>query len=209
MNLWVLIFWTDESQLTAYVEFVDEKLQSIYMSVNKGVPLMVQTVQQTANEVEWAKGFLSRYQAYCGATHVEEFKAILDTVEPKTNTVKVYGNIKFEAKYDKPFVEWENHTIDTATFRWRYTFNGVEAFYKRVALFFEKGCFSRLIDNWNLFEIGSYDIIVDEKKAIEIAVNAAKNYSTRVYMWYDTWITVSGFKVVGAKAVSLIFGNGL
>ncbi|MGB9854441.1 MAG: hypothetical protein ACPLRY_06530 [Candidatus Bathyarchaeales archaeon] len=206
-------FWTDGSQLEVYVNFVDGKVRSISIYPHKGLPLMVQAVQQAANEVEAAKGLLSRYQAYCGATHVEEFKAILDTVKPKTNTVKVYGNIKFEAEYTKT-VDVENRPIDTARFAWIYTFNGAVSSFKWVAINIENGYFSCLIDNWNFFKIGSYDINVDEKRAIEIAVNAAKNYSTRVYMGMDAggneiWVAVKDFKVVGAKAVSLIFGNDL
>jgi len=76
-------------------------------------------------------------------------------------------------------------------------------------LAFENGYFRCFSDNWNLFKIGSYDINIDEKKAIEIAINAVKNYSYRVYWGYDTWETVSGFKVVGAKAVALMFSNSL
>jgi len=106
-------FWAKGSQLRAYVDFVNGKLQMISVYVEKGLPLMLYTA---ANEVEMAKDFLSRYQAYCGATHVEEFKAVLDTVEPKTNTVKVYGNVKFEAEYTKP-VDVYNRTLDVATFR--------------------------------------------------------------------------------------------
>ena len=198
------------SKLIAYCAFVDGKLRSISMYVKEGLPLMLYTA---ANEVEMAKDFLSRYQAYCGAAHVEAFKAFLGMVEAKTNIKKVSGNIKFEAEYTKP-VDVKNRTLDIATFRWIYTFNGIEAFYKSVALAFENGYFGGFIDDWNLYEIGSYDINVDEKRAIEIAVNAAKNYSTRVYMGRDAggnemWVEVKDFKVVGAKAVSLIFGNGL
>ena len=206
-------FWTDGSQLEVYVYFVDGKVRSISIYPHKGFPLMVQRVQQAANEVEAAKGLLSRYQAYCGATHVEAFKAVLDTVEPKTNTVKVYGNVKFEAEYTKT-VDVENRPLDIARFVWIYTFNGALSSFKWVAINFENGYFRFLTDIWNFFEIGSYDVRVDEKKAVEIAVNAAKNYSTRVYMGRDAggnemWVEVKDFKVVGAKAVSLIFGNGL
>ncbi|MEM2911626.1 MAG: hypothetical protein QW146_03890 [Candidatus Bathyarchaeia archaeon] len=206
-------FWTDESQLTAYVEFVDGMLQSIDMFVQKGVPLMVQMVHEATNEVEMAKGFLSRYQAYCRATHVEVFKTVLDNIELKTNISKVYGNFKFEAEYTK-LVDVESRTIDGATFRWIYTFNGIEAFDKWVGLAFENGYFSSFIDNWNFYKIGSYDMNVDEKKAIDIAVNAARNWSTKVYMGKDAegkeiWIEVKGFKVVGAKVLGLMFGNSL
>ncbi|MGB9959813.1 MAG: hypothetical protein ACPLKQ_04765 [Candidatus Bathyarchaeales archaeon] len=198
-------FWAYGNQLTAYVHFVDGKLQTVDMWVEKGVPKMLYTA---VNEVEAAKGLLSRYQAYCGATHVEELKAVLDTVEAKTNIKKFYGNVKFEAEYTKT-VDLDYSPLDTATFRWIYTFNGIEATEKWLGLFFRNGYFSGLIDKWNLFEIGSYDINVDEKKAIEIAVNAAKNYSTRVYMGNEIWVEVKNCKVVGAKVLGLMFGNGL
>ncbi|MGB9959567.1 MAG: hypothetical protein ACPLKQ_03475 [Candidatus Bathyarchaeales archaeon] len=189
-----------ESQLEVYVRFVDGKLQSINIYVKKGVPLMVHVVQQAANEVDAAKSLLSRYQAHCGATHVEAFKAILDTVEHKTNTTKVYENIKFEAEYTKS---------SSARFAWIYTFNSAVSSSRWVAINVENGYTVDLIDNWNLFKIGSCDINVDEAKAIEIAMNAAKNYSYKVYMGHDTWITVSDFKIVGAKAVALMFSNSL
>lgn len=197
------------SKLGVLCNFVDGKLQKISIYMKEGLPLMLKTAQPNANEVEMAKGFLSRYQTYCGAAYCEAMRAMLDAVEANRTITKFSGNIKFEAEYTKSFLPWENRTIDRARFAWIYTFNGAESSDKWVAIYFENGFLNGFIDNWNLFKIGSYDIKVDEEKAIEIAMNAVKNYSYKVGMGGDTWVEVKDFKVVGAKAIALMFSNGL
>ena len=197
---------SNESKLSMICEFVDGRLYSMSLYVLYGSPRMA---QPAANVLEMAKGFISIYQTYAGASYCQEMKTILDMVKVNEDVAKVSGNIKFEAKYEKKFIEWERRTVDLAGFRWTYTLNGVEAPSKCVALYFEQGFLKYFVDTWWIYKIGSTSINVDEKKAVEIAIKAAKNYSWKVYVGNETWMEVKEFNIAGVSKATLTFCNNV
>jgi len=125
-------------------------------------------------------------------------RSMLDSVEANKNTTKAVGDIKLEVTV----------TASRTDFRWKYCFNGVEATSKCVVLNFKDGFLKYFIDTWSLYTIGSTDLIVSEEEAIEIAMNAAENYSWNVSMGGDNPpVTVTEFNIMGVFETELSLGN--
>jgi len=145
-----------------------------------------------------AKDFLDKYQTYSDASYYSTLRSMLDSVEADKNITKTSENIKLEVTIP------ESHT----DFRWKYTFNGVEATSKCVVLNFRQGFLKYFIDSWSFWTIGSTDLNVSEEEAIEIAMNAAENYSWNLSMGGDNPpVTVTEFNVVGVSETTLDIGN--
>ena len=200
------ILESDECKLSVICDFVDGKLYMVSFYVLDGSPRMAQPAD---NVLEMAKGFISRYQTYSGASYCHEMETILDMVKVNENVTKVWGNMKFEATYKRKFIDWEKRTVDFAGFRWTYTLNGVEAPSKCLALYFENGFPRYFIDTWWIYKIGSTSINVDKEKAVEIAIKAAKSYSWKVYVGNETWMEVKEFNIGGVSKATLTFCNNV
>ncbi len=186
---------SNESKLEVICAFVDEKLRSMSMYVTDGSPL---TTQPTTSPLEMAKDFLDKYQTYSDASYYSTLRSMLDSVEADKNITKTSENIKLEVTV----------TANRTDFRWKYTFNGVEATSKCVVLNFRQGFLKYFIDSWSFWTIGSTDLNVSEEEAIEIAMNAAENYSWNVSMGGDNPpVTVTEFNVVGVSETTLDIGN--
>ena len=196
---------SNESKLEVIFAFVNGKLRSMSLYALKGAPLIT---RPATNVVEMAKETLSRYKTYYGASYCETMKTMLYNVEVNENITKVSGDIKFEATYEKVFLEWENRTVNSAEFRWTYTLNGVEAPSKCVALYFEDKFLKHFIDTWGIYKIGSSTINISEEEAVKIAMERAKNFSWKVNMGGDNIpIEVKEFNIVGVSETKLVFSN--
>lgn len=186
---------SDESKLEVICAFVDEKLRSMNIYINDGSPL---TTQPAASPLEMAKDFLDKYQTYSDASYYSTLRSMLDSVEADKNITKTSENIKLEVTIT------ESHT----DFRWKYTFNGVEATSKCVVLNFRQGFLKYFIDSWSFWTIGSTDLNISEEEAIEIAMNAAENHSWNLSTGGDNPpVTVTEFNIVGVSKTTLSFGN--
>ena len=186
---------SNESKLEVICAFVDKKLRSMNIYINDGSPL---TTQPAASPLEMAKDFLDKYQTYSDASYYSTLRSMLDNVEADKNVTKTFENIKLEVTIT------ESHT----DFRWKYTFNGVEATSKCVVLNFRQGFLKYFIDSWSFWTIGSTDLNISEEEAIEIAMNAAENYSWNVSMGGDNpQVTVTEFTIVGVSETTLQIGN--
>ncbi|MBE0511415.1 hypothetical protein IBX38_00010 [Candidatus Bathyarchaeota archaeon] len=186
---------SNESMLRVACTFVNKTLQLIYVSDCDGSPPMTQPVTSV---LEMAEGFLSRYYAYSGALYIQEMRSMVDKIDINKNITKTSGNMTLEVIVNQIHTE----------FIWTFTFNGVQASSKRVSLGFEKGFLKHFIDRWWLYKIDGTDINVDENEAIEIAMNAAKNYSWKVCMGNDT-IEVTEFNIVEVGKPTLCFLNAM
>jgi heme/copper-type cytochrome/quinol oxidase subunit 2 len=186
---------SNESKLEVICTFVTGKLRSMNMYVTDGSPLMT---QPAASTLEMAKDFLDKYQTYSGASYYNTLRSMLDNIKADKNVTKTSENIKLEV----------TNTVSYTSFRWKYTFNGIEAPSKCVALKFEQGFLKYFIDSWSLWTIGSTDLSISEEEAIEIAMNAAENYSWNVSMGGDNPpVTVTDFNIVGVSETTLQIGN--
>jgi len=186
---------SNESKLEVICAFVDKKLRSMNIYINDGAPL---TTQPAASPLETAKDFLDKYQTYSTASYYSTLRSMLDNIEADKNVTKTSQNIKLEVTV----------TANRTDFRWKYFFNGVEATSKCVALNFRQGFLKYFIDSWSFWTIGSTDLNVSEEEAIEIAMNAAENYSWNVSMGGDNPpVTVTEFTIVGVSETTLQIGN--
>lgn len=186
---------SDESKLDVICAFVDEKLRSMNIYINDGSPL---TTQPFTTPLEMAKDFLDRYPAHSEESYYSAIRSMLDNVEADKNVTEISENVKLEVTV----------TANRTDFRWKYVFNGVEATSKCVALNFKEGFLKYFIDSWSFWTIGSTDLNVSEEEAIEIAMNAAENYSWNVSMGGDNpQVTVTEFTIVGVSETTLQIGN--
>lgn len=186
---------SNESKLEVICAFVDEKLRSMNIYINDGSPL---TTQPAASPLEMAKGFLDKYPTYSDGSYYSTMRSMLDNVEADKNVTETVENIMLEVTV----------TANRTDFRWKYVFNGVEATSKCVALNFKQGFLKYFVDSWSFWTIGSTDLNVSEEEAIEIAMNAAENYSWNVSMGGDKpQITVTEFTIVGVSETTLQIGN--
>ena len=181
---------SNESELEVICAFVDEKLRSMFIYVNEGSPL---TTQLATTPIEMAKDFLERYPIYSDGSYYYTMRSMLDNIEGDKTGTKTVENIKLEVTVTESYTE----------FRWKYSFNGVEAPSKCVVLKFEHGFLDYFVDTWSLCTIGSTDLNISEEEAIEIAMNAAENHSWNL----SNGTTVTEFNIVGVSETTLSFGN--
>jgi len=127
------------------------------LSVIAGSPLYIQS--QHANVIEAANSLLKRYQIYSSAPYLQTMQNMLDQVnESKPVTIKS-GNVKLEISIE------ENYTY----IKWMYTVNNIDASSKAVSFIFKNGALYLFRDTWDLYKIGTTDVIVSKEEAVSIA----------------------------------------
>jgi hypothetical protein len=190
---------SDGSNIEMLYTFVNGKLLMLQVLENEGSPRLTKTVDDAA---EMAKDFLSSYQSYSGNSLYGELKSSLVGVDANSNSTKTVGNTKLEVS------ALRNNFTDRQIFRWTYTFNGVEAPDKVVALGYEDGFLGYFYDSWDLYKIGSTEVNVSEEQAIASAMERARNYSWVIEENNNTAI-VKGFNVTGAMMWETVFRSSL
>ncbi|MBN1358677.1 hypothetical protein JW988_07905 [Candidatus Bathyarchaeota archaeon] len=187
----------DGSKLDIYYTFVNGKLQKIHVLDNLGSPQMQKAI--SANALDMSKDFLINYQEYSKNAFYGELKSTLDTVDANKNVTATFGNMKLSVT---------EKAIST-TFRWVYTFNGIEAPDKCVALKYENGFLKYFIDNWDLYKIGSTTVNVSEEQAIDIGMSRAMNATwSGTFENNETFVGVK-YNVTGAMVWKTVFANSL
>ena len=126
---------SNTSKVDVLCTFANEKLRMIQVLEAMETPSMTKS---TDSELEMAKNFLSNYQSFTGNSFYGELRSMLANAEAGKSFVATSGNIKLEVV--------ASHS--DATFRWTYTFNGIEAPTKCVALRYKEGFLKYFIDNW-------------------------------------------------------------
>jgi hypothetical protein len=187
---------TEGSTLDLYYTFVNGKLQKIHVLEAQGNLQMQKAL--SANSLENSKDFLSNYQGYSKNTFYGELGSTLNTVDANKNLTTIYGNTKLSVTVQD----------NSATYRWTYTLNGIDAPDKCVALHYEDGFLSYFVDNWDIYKIGSTNVNLSEQQAIDIAMAKAKAF---------TWATVSDnktfedlkYNVTNAMVWNTVFANSL
>ena len=164
-----------ESTLDLYYTFVEGKLERIHVLEVQGDLQMQKSI--SASSLDNAKDFLKSYQNYSKNAFYGNLESMLTNVDANKNATAISRNIKLAVTAQD----------DSTTFRWTYTFNGIEAPDKCVALHYENGFLSYFIDKWDLYKIGTTSVNISEQKAIDIAMAHAKAY---------TWATVIDNKTV-------------
>jgi len=184
---------SDESKLKLLCTFTNSALQILHVLEREGTP---HTTRTTANVLETAREFLNSYQSYSGNAFYGELAAMLNAADANKNLTKTAVNVKLEITTAGEY----------AIFEWSYTFNGVNAASKCVALGYKNGFLKYFIDTWNLYKIGSTSVNLSESEAINIAVERAKTFSWKVASGNETF-EINRFNVTGAVVKQLVFSS--
>jgi hypothetical protein len=176
---------------------VDKKLQMLHALENKGLPILNQS---SANSLEMAKTFLTNYQTYTADSLFGELKSTLNNLEAKKNVTVISGNTKLEVT--------DNSEYKTTTFKWTYTFNGITAPSKFVALGFKNGLLSYFVDNWQFHNVGSTKMKLSKEEAIDIALKTAAAHSWSSKLDYDAFET-KNFNSSNVVWTALIFDDSV
>jgi len=173
----------NESNLYVTCKLREGMLHSCSLEVPKGSPIYAEP--QPTNLLDAAKGFLERYQAYSGASYIQEMRNMLDTVDLTEDATITSGNIKLTTSNQEIQNDPTAEAIECTSFEWTYTVNGVDAPQNVVRVTFDQGVFSSFRDDWDLFKIGSTSAISQEE-AINLAKNAAEDYTLQIYLGDNT-----------------------
>ncbi len=189
---------SDGSKIKMLYTFADGKLQMIHVLEREGLPSLIETAT-SANDVDLAKVFLSKYQTYTANPLFGELKSTLDNVDAGKNVTKTSGNTVLEVSAT------DGHT----TFKWYYTSNGAIAPYSKfVALGFRDGFLSAFVDNWQLYNVASTSVNLSKEEAIAIALEAAKAHSWSLKLDEDT-LDVKNFNESNVRWTALILDGSL
>jgi hypothetical protein len=186
---------SDNSKLDVYCTFANGKLHILHVLENEGSPSMTKTCNGAS---EMAKNFLSDYAAYSGNTLYDELSLMLNGIDAGENSTVARGNVELQV----------NASAECTRFSWRYTFNGVAAGDKCVALGFKNGFLKYFVDTWDLYKVGSTAINLSKEEAVDIAIETAKAFSYNVGSGNDTF-EVKDFNVTTAKVTQLVFCSSI
>ena len=183
---------SDESKLKLLCTFTGGALHILHVLEREGSPHMTKSA---TNVIEMTKDFLGSYQSYSGNTFYWELASMLDRIDANKNLTKTSGNIKLEATI----------TAEYTTFEWSYTFDGVNAASKCVALCYKNGFLKYFVDTWNLYPVGSTAVNLSEAEAVAIAMGRAKTFSWKVVSGNETF-EINNFNVTEVIVKQLVFG---
>jgi hypothetical protein len=135
-----------------------------------------------------SSSFLQKYQSFVESPELSAdlsvMRDMLTMVDTDENTLTV-GNIKLE--------------VNDGNFDWIYTLNGMEL--HAIGLSFQNCHLSAFSDDRNLFTIGSTEVEVSKKEALNLAMNYAEGYSWNVSV-NDGWKEVTEFQIVDDSATA-------
>jgi hypothetical protein len=180
------------SQVNVSCTFVNDKLHMLYILDSEGSPAMTKISSSVS---EMAQNYLSDYSAYTQNPLYNGLNSMLNNVDATKNSTYNSYNLRLQV----------NTTTDQfTTFSWIYTFNGVDAPEKCVALGYANGTLKYFLDTWNIYNIGSTDFNLSEKEAIAIALQSAKGFSYQTGSGENA-VTVKDLKVTCVKDIELLF----
>jgi hypothetical protein len=185
----------DGSTVDVLYTFANGNLRLIHVLETEGSPRMSKS---SATAVEMAKDFLSNYQSYSKDSLYGELGSMLTDLEPNKDLAVTSGYVKLEA----------TTSGDSATFRWTYQHNGIEAPDKCVVLGYKNGFLEYFIDNWNLYQIGSTSVNVSENEAKAIGMDHARTFSWKGGSG-DNAFEVKNFNVTQAMVWQTVFWSSV
>ena len=192
--------WANETKLYVTCKLRDKTLYSCGLEVLKGS--LIYAEPQPTNVLDRAKVLLERYQTYSGASYLQTMRNMLDTVTELKNITITLGNVKLTTSSQEVQSDPTVEAIKRTLFEWMYTVNGVDAPQNVVSFTFDQGLFKSFHDDWNLYKIGSTAVNVSKEEAINMAMNAAKNYTLKI--WMNEWIEVK-FNIVDEPVTAELF----
>jgi hypothetical protein len=178
-----------ESNLDLLLRFRNNHFSLYQLSLVEGIPPFspIYIEPQSTDILEAARSLIERYKSISDEPHLEEMSQLLASVNVTDNEATL-GNIRLKM------------TIygDTAEILLMYTINEFGFSAKNIRLLFQNNILKEISDDWFLFSV-SDEIFVSKEEAIQIALNAAKDFE-----WTADGVTVSDFSV-RAERVSAVF----
>jgi hypothetical protein len=170
----------DESKLYVTCKFREGRLHYCGLEVLKGSPIYAEP--QATNVLDSTKGLLERYQTYSRAPYIQTMRGMLDTVDVTKNMTITAGNVELTTSSQEVQNDPTMEAIERTSFEWIYTVNGVDTPQNMIRFTFDNGVFSSFRDDWDLFKIGSTEVKVSREEAINLARNAAEDYTLQIYL---------------------------
>jgi hypothetical protein len=153
-----------------------------YLSMSGANMTMHYTQAQPSTALGISKEMLQRYiiylARYCSVdgNYLQPMVKMLNTIAKPVSTVQVSGNVQMKIDYEEKVLL----TNATKTYiNWVYVSNGVTADRKHISLDFPNGTISHFIDNWNLYNVGTLDMI-SKQEAISMAYSAAEGFTLKL-----------------------------
>ncbi|UCC58443.1 MAG: winged helix-turn-helix transcriptional regulator [Candidatus Bathyarchaeum sp.] len=159
---------SDQSEINVDFRFRNQTLSRYVLDVLEFAPLYAQP--QPTNVLDMASDILQRYQDYSGASYLVVMRDMLSTVNEVEALEKTVGDMKLQI-----LTEGNDFEI-----QWIHTTSGIDYQSKGVILSFDNGVFETLVDGYYLFNVGSTEISISDEKAINIAMDYAKDFSWEV-----------------------------
>ena len=191
----------NESRLYVTCRFRENMLYSCSLQVRKGSPIFAES--QPTKVVDATKGFLERYQSYSEASYIQTMCDMLDTVDLTKDATITSGNVKLTTSSQEIQNDPNVEAIEGTSFKWTYTVNGVDAPQNVVRVTFEGAVFKSFRDDWNLYKIGSSNVNISKEEAINLARNAAEDYTLQIYL--DDGLTDVEFNLVDEPVTAELF----
>jgi len=217
----------NESRLYVTCRFRENMLYSCSLQVRKGSPIYAEP--QSTNVLDVTQLFLERYRVYSGAEYIIGMCNMLDRVDAtEIETIKesnVYSSVL--PPHSKVVIEdgvrrdiktitvteanvkltitniVDSYSVERISFEWTYTVNGLDVPQNVVRVTFEGGVFKSFRDDWSLYRIGSSNVNVSREEAINLARNAAEDYTLQIYL--DDGLTDVEFNLVEEPVTAELF----
>ncbi len=156
---------SDTSRARLFYTFANGKLQLLEVLENEATQSVA---KPRTSDIFAAKSFLTRYQSYTSDVFYSQLSALMNQVDYNKNTTVTSKNLALQV----------NTTVDSTTFKWYYTSNGVIAPYSKfITIVVNNGCVTAFVDNWSLYPVENTSVNISREKAIDIGLEAAKNHS--------------------------------
>jgi len=199
---------TNQSKTDILCTYTNGNLRLLSILETQGTPSMTQQFNRTKiiegtpvevlDELKTAKNFLNNYAHHTNKALYNELAVMLNTIQTDHNTTKTSGNIKLQV----------TSIDDSVTYRFTYNIDGFEAPDKCVALRYKNGFLKYFADTWELYQIGSTNIAISEKQAIDIAIENAKAASWQMGSG-DNVVSVKNFTIANGMLWETVFRSSL
>jgi hypothetical protein len=144
---------------------------------------------QPTDVVQACQGLLSRYESAFNDAYMGQIVSLMSSANDLT-TVQNFENTKLQ-------LSSYNGDADVSLM---YTNNGTDFQAKSINLIYNNNALTEFSDDWFLYNVGSTTVNISQSQAIEIAMNAVKNYS-----WNVNGTQVSNFQVLNSPVSAELY----
>lgn len=155
-------FKSTEEDITVECNFINGTLMQLGINSDEGVSLS--SLQLPSKLTDATKIILQRLQTYSGSSYFQPMLAMLNNVSEVKNLEIIKDNLKLKISVAEPYY---------TDFAFKYTSHGVD-YPKIIHVAFNKENLAGIIDQWNLYTVGSENLKISRDVAIRIAQEQAE-----------------------------------